>query len=122
MVYVEQLQSPSVVQMSSRIGMAVSLRFWWIGNAFMAAMTYEAAGMLLRRLPLPWPAHTANTLVERVQFRRHLALIHERGWLTHREEQEIVIFCSGAVIIGAKAQSIRTVSVSTLGFARKTIL
>ena len=102
MVFIEKLESPSAVRMSSRIGTSVPLA--------------ERAA-LLKGLPLP--RHTAHTLTERAAFEAELAATQAAGWSTDREEHEDGVYCFGAAVRGADGRPVAAISVTTLVFRQK---
>jgi DNA-binding IclR family transcriptional regulator len=116
MVYVEKLESPSTVQMNSRIGTNVSLHSTAVGKAFLAALGEPSLNDLLGELPNPLPKYTANTIGTLTALRTQLADVRNRGWSVDDEEQEAGICCFGAAILGRSGQPIAAVSVSTLRF------
>ncbi|SCU73419.1 Transcriptional regulator, IclR family [Cupriavidus necator] len=119
MVYVEKLESPSAVRMTSRIGTNVSLHSTAVGKAYLAALEEAACDKLLRELPTPFTRYTPNTITTRAGLRAQLVDIRSRGWSVDDEEQEAGIYCFGAAIFGRKGQPIAAISVSTLRFRQK---
>lgn len=116
MAYIEKIESPRAVQMSSRIGTSVPLHSTSVGKAFMAAMSEPECERLLKELPDHFPAYTANTLINKEALRSHLVVTRQRGWSIDDEEQEPGICCYGAAILGRSGQPIAAVSLSTLRF------
>ncbi|KWR88182.1 IclR family transcriptional regulator [Cupriavidus sp. IDO] len=119
MVYVEKLESPSAVRMTSRIGTNVSLHSTAVGKAYLAALEETACDTLLRELPSPFTRYTPNTIITLAGLRAQLVNIRKRGWSVDDEEQEAGICCFGAAIFGRKGQPIAAISVSTLRFRQK---
>lgn len=119
MVYVEKLESPSAVRMTSRIGTNVSLHSTAVGKAYLAALEEPVCDRLLRELPSPLPHYTPNTITTLADLRAHLAEIRSRGWSVDDEEQEPGIYCFGSTIFGPRGQPIAAISVSTLRFRQK---
>jgi len=117
MVYIEKLESPSAVRMSSRIGTSVSLHATAVGKAYLAALDEAALAPLLQGLPLP--RYTANTATDLDALRAQVALTRTRGWSVDNEENEAGIFCFGAVIRGGTGAPVAAISVSTLVFRQK---
>lgn len=119
MVYVEKLESPSAVRMTSRIGTNVSLHSTAVGKAYLAALEEPVCDKLLRELPSPLPQYTPNTVSTLADLRAQLVDIRSRGWSIDDEEQEPGIYCFGSTIFGPKGQPIAAISVSTLRFRQK---
>nr|WP_250517815.1 IclR family transcriptional regulator [Caballeronia sp. INDeC2] len=119
MVYVEKLESPSAVQMSSRIGTNVSLHSSAVGKAYLAALSEVDQDKLLQALPSPLTRFTDNTKDSLEKLRVELALTRERGWSVDDEEQEAGIHCFGSAIYGRLGTPIAAISVSTLRFRQK---
>lgn len=119
MVYIEKLESPSAVQMTSRIGTNVSLHSTAVGKAYLAALDDASRDKLLAELPATLVKYTDNTITSVDTLRAQLGDIRTRGWSTDDEEQEAGIACYGAAILGRGGQPIAAVSVSTLRFRQK---
>ena len=117
MVYIEKLESPSAVRMTSRIGTSVSLHATAVGKAYLAALDEAALAPLLQGLPLP--RYTANTATDLDALRAQVALTRTRGWSVDNEENEAGIFCFGAVVRGHHGAPVAAISVSTLMFRQK---
>jgi DNA-binding IclR family transcriptional regulator len=117
MVYIEKLESPSAVRMSSRIGTSVALHSSAVGKAYLAALDDQRGRALLDGLAMP--RYTANTVVEPALLRRQIEHTRERGWAVDNEENEPGIFCFGAAIRGAGGEPVAAISVSTLVFRQK---
>ncbi|SFB73283.1 transcriptional regulator, IclR family [Polaromonas sp. OV174] len=117
MVFIEKLESPSAVRMSSRIGTSVSLHATAVGKAYMAALGTAELEALLPTLTLP--RYTEHTLVELTDLRAELQRIRARGWSVDSEENEMGIYCFGATILGSRGVPVAAISVSTLMFRKK---
>ena len=117
MVFIEKLESPSAVRMSSRIGTSVPLHVTAVGKAWLAALEPAAQAALLKGLPMP--RYTEHTLTERAALQAELARTREQGWSTDREEHEAGVYCFGAVVRGANGAPVAAISVTTLLFRQK---
>ncbi len=53
MVYIDKLESPQAVRMTSRVGTRVMLHASSVGKAYLAALPDEERAALLGRLKLP---------------------------------------------------------------------
>lgn len=120
MVYIEKLESPSAVRMSSRIGASVFLHSTAVGKAYLAALDDAACAALLADLPFPLPCPTSRTTVEPAALRAQIAEARARGWAMDNEENEAGIHCFGAAIRNAQGRPVAAISVSTLLFRQKT--
>jgi len=118
MVYVEKLESPSAVRMTSRIGTSVDLHSTAVGKAYLAALDEPSCEKLLGELPAPLPGYTPNTITKLADLRQQLTKIRDRGWSVDEEEQETGIYCFGSTIFGPRGP-IAAISVSTLRFRQK---
>lgn len=116
MTYVEKLESPSAVQMSSRIGTSVPLHSTAVGKAFLAALNEAGREKILAQLPEALATFTPNTISSKTLLRTQLLETSERGWSVDDEEREPDICCFGAAILGRDGQPVAAVSVSTLRF------
>lgn len=119
MVYIEKLESPSAVQMASRIGTNVSLHSTAVGKAWLALLDASACEAALQSLPQPFTQHTANTVRDLAALRRQLEQVRKRGWAVDDEENEAGIYCFGAPILGRNGEPVAAISVSTLRFRQK---
>jgi DNA-binding IclR family transcriptional regulator len=119
MVYIEKLESPSAVQMNSRIGTNVSMHSTAVGKAYLAMLPDDARQAMLDSLPQPFAIYTPNTPADMAALRRHLQDARRRGWAVDEEENEAGIYCFGAPIFGSDGVPIAAISVSTLRFRQK---
>lgn len=117
MVFIEKLESPAAVRMSSRIGTSVPLHVTAVGKAYLAALPAAERTALLKGLPLP--RHTEHTLTDRVALEVELAATQAAGWSTDREEHESGVYCFGAAVRGADGRPVAAISVTTLVFRQK---
>jgi len=119
MVYIEKLESPSVVQMNSRIGTNVSMHSTAVGKAYLAMLDEAGLQAALDLLPRPFELHTPNTVKDVADLRRQLEGVRARGWAADEEENEAGIHCFGAPIYGQNGMPVAAISVSTLRFRQK---
>lgn len=120
MVYIEKLESPSAVRMSSRIGTNVSLYSTAVGKAYLAMLDEAERERILESLPQPFGRYTPNTLGDVRELRAQLDEVRQRGWSVDEEENEAGIYCFGAPIFGADGTPVAAISVSTLRFRQKS--
>lgn len=119
MVYIEKLESPSAVQMNSRIGTNVSLHSTAVGKAYLAMLDRASQQAVLETLPQPLPHYMPNTVKDLKGLRVLLEQARQRGWAVDDEENEAGIYCFGAPIVGRDGMPVAAISVSTLRFRQK---
>lgn len=117
MVFIEKLESPAAVRMSSRIGTSVPLHVTAVGKAWLAALEPAAQAALLKGLAMP--RYTEHTLTDRAALQAELASTRTQGWASDREEHEAGVYCFGAVVRGARGLPVAAISVTTLVFRQK---
>jgi DNA-binding IclR family transcriptional regulator len=117
MVFIEKLESPSAVRMSSRIGTNVAMHATAVGKAYLAALEPEVLEAQLAGLALP--KFTQHTLTTLPKLRTELQRTRVRGWSVDDEENEPGIHCFGAVVRGSQGTPLAAISVSTLLFRQK---
>ncbi|MCY1550407.1 Pectin degradation repressor protein KdgR [compost metagenome] len=120
MVYIEKLESPSVVQMNSRIGTNVSMHSTAVGKAYLAMLDEAGLQAALDLLPQPFARHTPHTVKDIADLRRQLERVRKQGWAADEEENEAGIHCFGAPIYGQNGMPVAAISVSTLRFRQKS--
>lgn len=117
MVYIEKLESPSAVQMASRIGTTVCMHATAVGKAYLSALEPDARKKIIAGLQLT--RYTDNTLQTAHALEKNLKEISKKGWSEDLEEHEAGIHCFGAPVLGVNGAPIAAVSVSTLRFRQK---
>jgi DNA-binding IclR family transcriptional regulator len=110
MVYIEKLESPQAVRMTSRVGTRVTLYSSSVGKAYLAALDEATCNRLLRTLKMQ--KFTEHTITDLDALRTELALIRQHGYAEDREENEAHIFCVGAPIFGMDGIPVACISVS----------
>lgn len=114
MVYIEKLESPKAVRMSSRIGTSVMLHSSSVGKAYLAMLDEATLDSTLARME--FPRLTANTIRDRDALKEQLHQIRMRGWAVDNEENEAGISCFGSAVLDGEGRPIAAISVSTLCF------
>ena len=117
MVYIEKLESPSAVQMSSRIGTSVNLYSTAVGKAYLAALSREAAGDVMAQLN--YEPLTAHTVPHAAALLQQVDAVRAQGWSTDAQENEEGIYCFGGAVLGPDGAPVAAISVSTLLFRQK---
>ncbi len=70
MVYIDKLESPQAVRMTSRVGTRVMLHASSVGKTYLAALPDGERAALLGRLKLPWM--TPQTITRRKDLEEEL--------------------------------------------------
>lgn len=117
MVYIQKLDSPSNVRMTSRIGRSVSMHSTSVGKAYLALLEPSRRDALLARLS--YTPYMPNTVGSAEALAQQLEVVRARGWSSDEEENEAGIACFGAPILGADQLPVAAVSVSTLRFRQR---
>ncbi len=117
MVYIEKLESPSAVQMSSRIGTSVNLYSTAVGKAYLAALAPQLATALMAELD--YVPLTDHSVANAVALQQQVDAVRKQGWSTDAQENEAGIYCFGAAVRGPDGSPVAAVSVSTLLFRQK---
>jgi DNA-binding IclR family transcriptional regulator len=110
MVYIDKLESPRSVRMTSRIGTRVNLHSTSVGKAYLAALSPEASEKILKGLQLQ--RRTKNTIIRIKDLQAEIRETRRRGFSIDQEENEIEIHCFGAAILGRDGSPVGCVSVS----------
>lgn len=110
MVYIEKLESPQAVRMTSRIGTRVTLYSSSVGKAYLAGLDSPRREALMARLHME--RFTEHTITELDALRAEIADTGTRGYAEDREENEAQIFCYGAAITGPDGLPAACISIS----------
>jgi IclR family transcriptional regulator, KDG regulon repressor len=96
-VYVDKVDGPGSILMSSRIGRRAPLHATSIGKVLAAAGGKEAENRLVRSSLKAW---TANTITSAKALREELATVRARGYALDMEEYEEGLRCVAAPVRG----------------------
>lgn len=110
MVYIDKLESPRTVRMTSRIGTRVSLHSTSVGKAYLAALNPLASATILAAIS--FEPRTEHTIIDRAVFEMELEKTRGRGFSVDYEENELEIGCFGAAILGRNASPVGAISLS----------
>lgn len=110
MVYIDKLESPRNVRMTSRIGTRVSLHSTSVGKAYLAALDLAACENIIASMS--FQPRTEHTIVDRAVFEAELQKTRARGFSADYEENELEIGCFGAAILGRNGSPIGAISMS----------
>lgn len=110
MVYIDKLESPQTVRMTSRIGTRVLLHASSVGKAYLSRLPKDALAPLLANIT--FVRKTPRTIMRRKDLIAALAEARRLGYATDKEETEPEILCLGAAICDDSGQPIGGISVS----------
>jgi IclR family KDG regulon transcriptional repressor len=110
MVFMEKVESPQAVRMTSRIGTQVMLHVSSVGKAYLASLRDEECAALLDRLE--FKRMTRHTLTERADVEAEILRTRERGYALDIEENELDICCIGAAVTNRTGRAIAAISIS----------
>ncbi|MFJ3044403.1 IclR family transcriptional regulator [Herbaspirillum chlorophenolicum] len=116
MVYIEKLESPQAVRMTSRIGTRVTLYSSSVGKAYLAALDEDRRERLMQGIRMQ--RFTEHTITDLDALRIEIEETRARGYAEDREENEAQIFCYGAVIMGPDGLPAACISISIPLFRR----
>lgn len=117
MVYIEKLESPQAVRMTSRIGTRVTLYSSSVGKAYLAALDQQRRERLMGAIRME--RFTEHTITDLAALRAEIDDTARRGYAEDREENEAQIFCYGAAIRGADGLPAACISISIPLFRRR---
>ena len=110
MVYIDKLESPRTVRMTSRIGTRVELYSTSVGKAYLAALPEDRLRKIVSSLDMrPRTPHTithVDALLEEIERTRL------RGYSYDNEETEPDIRCFGGAIVDRSGMPVGGVSLS----------
>lgn len=110
MVYIDKLDSPQAVRMSSRIGTRVMLHSTSVGKAYLAALAPEVRTALLANLTLL--PMTPQTLTRREDLDAEIERTIAQGYACDSEENEPGTQCLGAAINSPGGVPVGAISLS----------
>lgn len=110
MVYIDKLESPQTVRMTSRIGTRVLLHASSVGKAYLSRLPDDELAPLLENVT--FVRRTPHTIMRRKDLLAALAEARRVGYATDKEETEPEILCLGAAICDEAGHPIGGISVS----------
>lgn len=108
-VYIEKVDSPQPVRISSRLGRSMPLHSTSMGKALLAFHTDEYARELLGE---SLPARTAATIVDREVLLQGFGATRARGYAIDDEENEEGIRCCASVVFDHDGRPAASISVA----------
>lgn len=111
MTYIDKLESPQAVRMSSRLGSQVTLYSSSVGKAYLASLQDDTQR---RRLidTIAFRKFTDSTVLSADTLLAEISQIQHQGYSEDREENERDIFCYGCAIVDRNANPVACVSIS----------
>lgn len=110
MVYIDKLESPRTVRMTSRIGTRVEMHATSVGKAYLSALPEEACRQLIASLEMR--PRTRNTITDVNSLLAEIEKTRARGYSYDNEENEPDIRCFGGVILDRSGSPVGAVSLS----------
>ncbi|MET0170585.1 MAG: IclR family transcriptional regulator [Aliihoeflea sp.] len=110
MVYIDKLESPRTVRMTSRIGTRVEIYSTSVGKAYLAALPEDRCREIIASLSMH--ARTRNTLSDPDALLSEIRKTRANGYSYDNEENEPDIRCFGGAIVDRTGQPVGGVSLS----------
>ena len=110
MVYIDKLESPRTVGMTSRIGTRVELYSTSVGKAYLAALPEARLREVLASLDMR--PRTAHTITDLDALHAEIERTRKRGYSYDNEENEPDIRCFGGAIVDRSGMPVGGVSLS----------
>lgn len=110
MVYIDKLESPRTVRMTSRIGTRVELYSTSVGKAYLAALPPQRRREIVDAIE--FRPRTPSTITNAADFLTELDRVAQKGYSTDDQENEGEIRCFGGAILDRRGQPVGCVSVS----------
>jgi DNA-binding IclR family transcriptional regulator len=108
-LYVDRVESPQRVRVSSSVGHREYLHCSAVGKAILAHLPPARLSQVIAR---GLPRMTPRTITQPGRLRRHLAGVARRGYAIDNEEGEAGIRCVGAPVFDHRGDVIASVSVA----------
>lgn len=113
-LYVEKVDSPQTIRMSSRIGARAPAHCTALGKAMLAHLPPEQVDQIIERHGLP--SYTRATLTDPLALKAELASVRARGVAFDRQEHEEDVCCVAAPVYEAQGRVVAALSVSGPAF------
>lgn len=110
MVYIDKLESPRAVRMTSRIGTRVEMHSTSVGKAYLAGLPEEDSRRIVDELDLK--PRTRHTITDASTLCAEIAKTRQRGYSYDNEENEPDIRCFGGAIFDRSGKPVGGVSLS----------
>jgi len=110
MVYIDKLESPRTVRMTSRIGTRVELYSTSVGKAYLAGLPEEECRAIIEGMDLK--PRTRNTITDADALYADIQKSRAQGYSYDNEENEADIRCFGGTIFDRSRRPVGAVSLS----------
>lgn len=110
MVYIDKLESPRTVGMTSRIGTRVEMHSTSVGKAYLAALPEDRCRGIVETLEMR--PRTRNTITDAGSLHAEIQKTRVRGYSYDNEENEPDIRCFGGAILDRTGMPVGAVSLS----------
>lgn len=110
MVYIDKLESPRTVRMTSRIGTRVELYSTSVGKAYLAALPEDRLRQVVSALDMR--PRTQHTVISIDALLAEIERTRARGYSYDNEENEPDIRCFGGAIVDRSGMPVGGVSLS----------
>jgi IclR family transcriptional regulator, KDG regulon repressor len=110
MVYIDKLESPRTVRMTSRIGTRVELYSTSVGKAYLAALPEDSLREIVSTLEMR--SRTPNTVTHVDALLAEIERTRQQGYSYDNEENEPDIRCIGGAILDRSGKPVGGVSLS----------
>jgi DNA-binding IclR family transcriptional regulator len=109
-VYLDKLESPSSIQLVSRVGQLMPLHSTSLGKAILATLPVDEREQRLARMD--FAPRTDRTITSVAAFREEIALTQSRGYAIDDRENEPLGACVAAAIVDPEGRPVGAISVS----------
>jgi DNA-binding IclR family transcriptional regulator len=109
-VYLDRVESPQRVRVTSNLGRREHLHCSAVGKAILAHLPHETVAQIIRTRGLP--RFTANTITDPVALALHLERARRLGYTIDDVEGEEGVRCVGAPVFGHTGVVVASISVS----------
>jgi DNA-binding IclR family transcriptional regulator len=109
-MYIERLESPHSLRISTEVGTRYPLHCTALGKAILSHLPTEKVKTLLG--PAPFRRLTENTLVDYEQLLPELEEARRQGYALDRAERSAGVVCVGAAFLGAEGKPVGAVSLA----------
>lgn len=110
MAYIDKLESPNAVRMTTRIGARVEFHSTSVGKAYLSALPENRAREIIATLEMR--PFTPHTFTDPVAFAEEIKKTRDRGYSYDHEENEPDIRCFGSPILDRSGEPVAGVSIS----------
>ncbi len=107
-VYIDKVEAPHAMSISSRIGQEASLHCTAVGKVLLAHMRDDDRAKVVSE---GLQRFTQQTITDEDQLREHLQRVRECGYAIDDQEREVGLRCVAAPIFNARKQAVAAISI-----------